>query len=196
MHTVTLGPPRRFATDAAVERCEATTRLIGAETFLVVGAFLSVAVFLSAVLTLLPMRIVGRSMEPTLHDGDRVVVTKYVNAVRRGAVVVIESPQWPGGEPVAKRVVGVAGDTITVLGDNLLVNGHGEESHGLVASPRAGEPRARVVVPRGFVYVVGDNRPESMDSRQVGLVSMGSVRGVVGWVLEDASMPAGVDGAR
>ena len=137
------------------------------------------------------------SMEPTLQPGDRVVVdmtayglrVPYTETVllprdrpRRGDVVLLPSPA--SGDRLIKRVVGVAGDRVTLAAGHLSVDGMpaGEgdmERIGDHAVPlnlsHGGGPDIDVVVPAGHVLVVGDNRGNSLDGRMFGFVRESAV---------------------
>jgi signal peptidase I len=125
-----------------------------------------------------PFKIEGGSMEPTLRGGDRVLVDKraYDDAPpRRGELVAFDAP---GGDGVLlKRVVAVAGDTVGIEDGLLVVDGR-----------RPREPYADqksidsvyfgpVKVRPGTVFVLGDNRANSEDSRDFGGVPVDDVIG-------------------
>jgi signal peptidase I len=140
------------------------------------------------------------SMEPTLHVGDRVLVNKLsydFHDVNRGDVVVFEAPpsaQRGGIEDFVKRVVGLAGETITYDVDgSVLVNGRRLKEPYLPAGVRTG-PLAKpvpegcgqppggapgCVVPAGRVFVLGDNREDSQDARAFGPIKESSIIGRV-----------------
>jgi|GEM_PF-398720 signal peptidase I len=115
-----------------------------------------------------PFRVAGRSMAPTLRDGSVVLVDRTAflwRAPRRGEVVVFRTPQW--GLAV-KRVVGLPGDRVVFSDGGIAVNGR-------PVFPSASLPDRRqeraVTVPPGTFFCVGDNLPESLDSRRIGPVS-------------------------
>jgi signal peptidase I len=119
------------------------------------------------------------SMEPTLEKGDRVLVNKLsydLHDVNRGDVVVFELPEdkiGPDGiKDLIKRVVGLPGDTIETRDGVVYVNDRRLEEPYLADGTRTGDPTNgnnpaidRQVVPDGTVFVMGDNRSNSHDSR-------------------------------
>lgn len=120
-----------------------------------------------------PFHIPSGSMTPTLQPGDRVMVAKFVYRFadpNRGDLVAFESIE-AGGEVNIKRVVGLPGDTVAVWDGVLVVNGEAQEEpyvdYRLTDSTFFG-PES---VPDGHVFVMGDNRTNSQDSRSSGPVS-------------------------
>ena len=126
-----------------------------------------------------PFAIPSPSMEPTLVEGDRVLVNRLVYHFRspqRGDVVVFHPPGKPDSDPFIKRVVAVGGDTVAVHGGLLYVNGVAQEEPFIKEHPIAGEfPETEV--PPGHVWVMGDNRNNSGDSRVFGPVSISAILG-------------------
>jgi signal peptidase I len=118
------------------------------------------------------------SMVPTLNVGDRVLVNKLsyrLHDVHRGDVIVFERPPGAsrGGEDeikdLIKRVVAVGGDTIESRNQLVYVNGERvDESYLEPGTPTDNLPRQ--TVPEGHVFVMGDNRTNSEDSRVFGPV--------------------------
>ena len=115
-----------------------------------------------------PFSIPSQSMAPTLDAGDHVLVDKLSGTAHRGDLVVFHAPR--SGEIMLKRVVAVGGDRVGIEDGRLVVNGR-----------RPAEPYADpdaidsvyfgpVTVARGSVFVLGDNRADSRDSRQFGAV--------------------------
>ncbi len=125
-------------------------------------------------------RVYGQSMEPNLHSEQRLVVEKisynswlHVRSPQRGDVVVVRVPNNP--ELLIKRVVGLPGDRISVHGGWVYVNGEPIDEPYL-AQPTFGE-FGPVDVPPLYLFVMGDNRNFSNDSRSFGPVSMQDVIG-------------------
>ena len=124
------------------------------------------------------------SMEPTLMPGDRVVVDKRAYGLRipftlvgltagdapaRGDVVVFDAPDE--GTRLIKRVVAVGGDLLEVRNGHAFVNGvPGDERAALELRRGGGPDVAPVRVPAGQVFVMGDFRGNSRDSRYFGFV--------------------------
>lgn len=128
-----------------------------------------------------PLQVSGDSMYPTLGNGDRVLVSRGYGAPERGDIVHVDARQLEGarGSQVIKRVVAVAGDTISIENGRALVNGMPENPvSGLIVDDGDVSIPA-VTVPDGHVYVLGDNRPVSLDSRFYGPVPVDAVEGRV-----------------
>lgn len=126
-----------------------------------------------------PVRIDGPSMLPTLRSGDRVLITRSATDVARGDVVVLVVDE--GGVPteLVKRVVAVAGDRVEIRKDVAFVNGTAEPQYGQVVFPERSYSAGEITVPPGQIYVMGDNRPLSEDSRYIGPVPTAGLKGVV-----------------
>jgi signal peptidase I len=148
---------------------------------------LALAVVISVVLNLFVVQVTEvrqRSMEMTLEQDDRVLVSKLdyrFGQPHAGDIVVFDPPGPRSAIPFVKRVIGVGGDTIDVRDGDVFVNGNPVEIPqargrtlplGTVAFP--------FLVPEGQVFVLGDNRQLSSDSRSFGPVP---VRNIVGKVV-------------
>ncbi|WP_245302464.1 signal peptidase I [Symbiobacterium terraclitae] len=124
-------------------------------------------------------RVDGDSMLPTLHHGDRLLVNKLVYRFRApvpGEVVVLRDPAGTGRHLV-KRVIAVAGEEVAVHGDVVLVNGRPlEEPYTNPGSP-GNYDAGPLTIPEGYVWVMGDNRGASLDSRLLGPIAVERVEG-------------------
>jgi signal peptidase I len=121
-------------------------------------------------------------MEPSYRVGSHVYATKFGD-VARGQAVIIRNPGGPGGPTQAlRRIVAVGGDKVTSQDGHLMVNGRPAKEPYL-AKGTTTEMRRPVTVPKGRVFVLGDNRPISQDSRFYGAVPVGDILGYVrfGW---------------
>ncbi|MBC7341757.1 MAG: signal peptidase I [Clostridia bacterium] len=130
---------------------------------------LVIAAVLAAIIRLFlftPFYIPSSSMEPALEPGDRIIVNKilYHFAVpQRGDIVVFRYPVDPSRDFV-KRIIGLPGETVEVRNSRVYINGRPlEESYlpSQLSYPNYGPIR----VPQGSFFVMGDNRPDSDDSR-------------------------------
>lgn len=111
------------------------------------------------------------SMEPTLRAGDHILVTPYrfpfsESRPERGDVVVFRSPV-SADLVVVKRVVGTPGDLIEVRAGRIVIGGH-TVVEPYVREQAASSSVAPQMVPRDCYFVMGDNRPNSYDSRNWG----------------------------
>jgi len=117
-------------------------------------------------------RVQGASMEPLLHDEERIVVNKFVyrfRPVERGDVVVFWYPRDPSVSFI-KRVVGLPGDVVEIRHGMLHVNGRRVEEDYVAGRFRDGDDYPPTEVRRGYYFVLGDHRNSSNDSRSWGEV--------------------------
>lgn len=122
-------------------------------------------------------QVLGQSMEPNLHTSQRVVVEKvtyrFFHGPRRGDIVVIDMPNQ--SEMLIKRVVGLPGETIQVRRGKVFIDGEELEERWTVHL--GGGSYGPSVIPPLQVFVMGDNRGASNDSRSFGPVPIESVVG-------------------
>ncbi|HTN80874.1 MAG TPA: signal peptidase I [Acidimicrobiales bacterium] len=124
----------------------------------------------------------SRSMEPTLRIGDRVLVNKLaykVHDIHRGDIVVFERP--PNEPPDAikdliKRVIALPGETISTQNGQVFIDGRPLDEPYLPAGTVT-DNLPPTKVPAGKVFVMGDNRGDSRDSRFFGAIDEGSIVG-------------------
>lgn len=119
----------------------------------------------------------GESMLPNLWPEDRLLFTKGYDAPLRGDIIVFRLKEGSRDVEVVKRVVAVPGDRVETRGDRAWVNGEPEPGSLELIVGDSRRPTGPTVVPRGKVFVLGDNRVVSLDSRFIGLVDLDSVLG-------------------
>lgn len=126
------------------------------------------------------VRVESSSMSPTLDQGDVVLVTRWAprpDVLRRGDVVVLRMPT--DGRRAIKRVVALGGDTVVILDARLHVNGRPVSEPYVDRAAIDGYYSRTWTVPPGTVFVLGDNRGNSIDSRDYGPVAAQDLLGRV-----------------
>ncbi|MHC5251725.1 type I signal peptidase SipX [Listeria kieliensis] len=139
-----------------------------------------------------PVTVYGDSMDPTLHDGEHLFINK-LSTPKRFDIIVFPAPDEKGAEYI-KRVIGLPGDTVEYKKDVLYINGKkydepyldGEKekiANGYLTNNFKLEDLPAVknakVVPKNHLFVLGDNRRISKDSRYIGFISEDDVIGKV-----------------
>lgn len=127
-----------------------------------------VLIFLVIMLFFRPVTVDGPSMEPTLHDGDRLLIYSFMYTPVNGDIIVARSPDG-ADMPVIKRVIAKAGQRVDIDYDSGTVYVDGvplEENYisGMTKVP-VNEIKYPYTVPEGHLFVMGDYRDESRDSR-------------------------------
>ncbi|TFJ93554.1 signal peptidase I [Lentibacillus salicampi] len=148
----------------------------------------------------------GESMEPTLHDGNLLMVNKVVynlTDVDRFDIIVFHANKRTD---YVKRVIGLPGDEIVYKNDELFINGDNVQEPFLepFRKMRDSKPYTEdftlegvtgsVTVPEGKLFVMGDNRRESLDSRKIGFVDAATLVGKVDvkyWPVSDMQLSFG-----
>ena len=167
---------------------------------------LLIAVILAGVIRyflLAPIVVDGLSMMPTLKNQDRMIVNKMsykIGMPHRFDIIVFHAPE---GKDYIKRVIGLPGDRIEYKNDILYVNGKAykepyldqykkEAQGGPLTEPfTLKEKIGRDTVPKDQLFVMGDNRRYSKDSRHIGTIPLSKVIGktsFVYWPLKDAHL--------
>lgn len=120
----------------------------------------------------------GVSMQPTYRDGTMVVHFRLAKSYRVGDVA---SVKMPSGEYYIKRVVAVAGDTVELIDGRVYVNGVAETGAYVNGEtlPQGEGVSYPLTVPNGRIFVLGDNRVDSVDSRSFGAVAISQTRGKI-----------------
>ena len=111
----------------------------------------------------------GPSMRPTLQHAQRLVVNKFIyhfRAPEKGEVLIFRYPKDPSRDFI-KRVIAVPGDTIEIKDGNVFVNGELQNEDYILSKCRGDYPKS--TIPEGHIFVMGDNRNNSEDSRYRGV---------------------------
>lgn len=134
----------------------------------------------------------GESMTNTLQDKDKVIITNLAYTPKKGDIVVISRNAdnsvegvTTGQVPIIKRVIAVSGQTVDVDFEKGVVSVDGvelDEPYTRTPTNRMGDVKFPVYVPDGYVFVLGDNRNDSLDSRytQIGDGGLVDIRYILG----------------
>lgn len=112
--------------------------------------------------------VTGRSMQPTLAPGERVVVLRFTSGVQRGDLVVFKNPDAPE-DLLVKRVLGLPREQVEARSGRFIVGDFVVDEPYVLPGTSAGDV-ATSRVPDDCYYLLGDNRAESVDSRAFGAV--------------------------
>ena len=139
---------------------------------------LSLVLFLAINTVSERIRVESISMQPTLYAGDMVIVNKlayrFNNSPHRGDVIVFKYPPDPESIPYIKRIVGLPGDQVHIADGKVYINGLLiDEPYLKVSTNRGGD----WTVPDKQLFVMGDNRNNSRDSRAWGFVPFENIIG-------------------
>ena len=124
-----------------------------------------------------PIRVDGMSMYSTLNDGDILFLEKYDKNFKRYDIVVFKN----GKDRLIKRVIGLPGDQIEYKNNKLYINGNYEEEKFLTNNQKTFDFNIKDIgykrIPKGYYFVLGDNRTNSTDSRILGLIKQDRIQG-------------------
>ncbi|MDO8610999.1 MAG: signal peptidase I [bacterium] len=152
------------------------------ETVVFIGSlFIVVYLFI-----LTPNQVKGASMEPTFHTGDYILTSRVTYKMRkpeRGDVIVFKAPKNPDIEYI-KRIIGLPEDIIMVRNGDVFVNNNLVQENYIAARTNLWDTGftkdgVEFTVPEDELFVMGDNRPRSSDSREFGPIHISSIIGQV-----------------
>jgi signal peptidase I len=132
----------------------------------------------------------GQSMEPTLQNGEHLLVNKFIyrfETPKAGQIIVFHPP-LPTTRDFIKRVIATPGEQVAMRTGVVYIDGVPQAESYLPASYRDTANYPPTLVPKGDVFVLGDNRRNSEDSRYFGFVPITSIRGqaiVIWWPPQD-----------
>jgi signal peptidase I len=165
---------------------------------------LALVIFVGVRLIVLNFRVDGESMIPNLTDGEMLLVNRNVyfhfdmNGVldalpfverdsedivypfhppERGDIVVFNPPVQSSDKPYIKRVIGLPGERVTFEGENVFIDGVQLNEPYIVEATDCRGNYCDTIVPEGHIYVLGDNRNNSSDSRSFGVVDVDDIIG-------------------
>jgi len=131
-----------------------------------------------------PVKVNGNSMMPTLKDGDIMILNEIgylLNGIERFDIVVANVD----GEKLIKRVIGLPGESVEYIDNNLYINGElivenftHEDTNDFSLSELGAS-----VIPDNHYFLVGDNRSNSKDSRSIGFVHSGHILGKTNFII-------------
>ena len=152
------------------------------EIIIYVSIFLLIIIIRTFIVT--PIRVNGDSMNPTLKDGEIMILNKIgysINGVERFDIVVVDY----NGDKLIKRVIGLPGESFKYENNILYINGQEVEEPYLNESTEDFNITSfgYSKIPRDCYFVLGDNRDDSKDSRIIGCVSEKQIKGKTSLVL-------------
>jgi len=159
---------------------------------------LAIVLFLAINTVSARVRVDGFSMLPTLQNNQYVLVNRLAGSYQRGDIIVFRPPMYPPedwlhsllGQPslyedYIKRVIGLPGETVSVDGGKVYIDGVALDENYTAEPPNY---TGTWQVPQGYLFVLGDNRNNSSDSHSWGYLPIGNVLGkaiLVYWPFSD-----------
>ena len=115
--------------------------------------------------------VIGDSMQPTLHENDKLIISNLFYTPKAGDIVVVTKKSFRE-EPIVKRIIATAGQTVNIdfeTGELFIDGVLQEESYIAAPTTRPGDVQFPLYVEEGYLFVMGDNRNHSNDSRDSSL---------------------------
>lgn len=125
------------------------------------------------------MLVDGTSMLPTLHDRDRIIFEKvslYTNNIKRNQIIILNPPGESKYTYYVKRIIGLPGEKLEIRGGSVYINDMKLDESYLPPNTYTGEDMV-INIPNDCVFVMGDNREVSQDSRALGPIPIQNIKG-------------------
>ncbi len=135
-----------------------------------------IVVILIRTFIITPVQVEGSSMMPNLKDNEILMLKKYDKKLERFDIIVFDY----GKDRLIKRVIGLPGETVEYKNDKLYINGK-RVKETFVRNSQTQDFKLEDLdikkIPKGYYFVMGDNRNNSTDSRIIGLISEKNIKG-------------------
>jgi len=123
-----------------------------------------------------PVQVSGDSMYPTLKNKEILLLKKYDKSYKRFDIVVLNYDN----DRLIKRIIGLPGETVKIENDKLYINGKYVKQN-FKRNSKTNDYEYYKKIPKNYYFVMGDNRNNSTDSRIIGPVYKGDIKGVIGF---------------
>ena len=128
-----------------------------------------------------PFNVPTNSMENTLHTGDMITADMdYYKSkdVKRNDIIIFSSPEYPH-EYMIKRAIAFEGEKISIANGKIFINGNElkEDNPNIIYQDNNRDDIPETIIPEDHIFVLGDNRPNSLDSRNFGSIPGKNVKG-------------------
>ena len=137
-----------------------------------VGVIIGLCIFFIISNFFIPISIQGSSMSPTLYDGSRYILKKneyHDKNPERGDIVLFKLLGYYDDEYLVKRIIGLEGESVEIRNNNIYINDKLLDEPYLY-NPNNGSDMEKITLKEGEYFVMGDNRGNSVDSRDFGPV--------------------------
>lgn len=127
------------------------------------------------------VRVNGNSMNPTFKDGQMLIMQRAFVKYNQGDIVVADIIRFDNNkkETIIKRIIATEGQTVEIKDGQVIVDGEILEEDYIKEEMLKGQDFEQITVPAGEVYVLGDNRNNSLDSRIQGTIKVEKLKGKI-----------------